>query len=73
MTDKYSYIESLGLHAGFQQKPVVDAFLKLIEHRDKLLEICIELREAADYWSEYDVPIGIVERLERAINFGVKK
>ena len=32
-----------------------------------LLALCEELAECADYWSEYDVPIGIVERLRRVI------
>ena len=26
-----------------------------------------ELRECAEYWSEYDVPLGIVERLDSVI------
>jgi hypothetical protein len=33
----------------------------------KLLAVCQELEESADYWSEYDVPIGIVHRLKAAI------
>lgn len=36
--------------------------------RDKLLAICEELSESAAYWSEYDVPIGIVDRLNAAID-----
>jgi len=32
-----------------------------------LLAMCEELAECADYWSEYDVPIGIVERLRAVI------
>ena len=34
---------------------------------DKLLAVCQELEESADYWSEYDVPIGIVDKLKAAI------
>ena len=34
---------------------------------DKLLDVCQELEESADYWSEYDVPLGIVDRLKAAI------
>ena len=34
---------------------------------DKLLVVCEELEESADYWSEYDVPIGIVDKLKAAI------
>lgn len=32
-----------------------------------LLAICQELADSADYWSEYDVPLGIVDRLRDAI------
>ena len=39
----------------------------LLKQRDELLSICAELRESAEYWSEYDVPLGIVERLTVAI------
>jgi hypothetical protein len=34
---------------------------------DKLLAVCQELEESASYWSEYDVPIGIVDKLKAAI------
>lgn len=39
----------------------------LLKQRDALLSICEELRESAEYWSEYDVPLGIVDRLIDAI------
>lgn len=39
----------------------------LLKQRDELLSICAELQESAEYWSEYDVPLGIVERLTVAI------
>ena len=39
----------------------------LLKQRDELLSICAELQESAEYWSEYDVPLGIVERLTAAI------
>ena len=32
-----------------------------------LLAVCDELAESAAYWSEYDVPLGIVDRLHNAI------
>ena len=32
-----------------------------------LLDVCIDLAESAEYWSEYDVPLGIVDRLNAAI------
>ena len=40
----------------------------LLKQRDELLSICAELQESAEYWSEYDVPLGIVERLKAAID-----
>jgi len=33
-----------------------------------LLEVCKELAESAEYWSEYDVPLGIAGRLGAAIS-----
>ena len=39
----------------------------LLKQRDELLSICAELQESAEYWSEYDVPLGIVGRLKAAI------
>ena len=33
----------------------------------KLLGICERLSESAAYWSEYDVPLGIVDDLNRII------
>lgn len=41
---------------------------RLIAAAPDLLSICQELQESAQYWSEYDVPLGIVERLNAAIN-----
>jgi hypothetical protein len=32
-----------------------------------LFAVCQELEESAEYWSEYDVPLGIVDRLKAAI------
>ena len=45
----------------------VDADARLIASAPDLLAICKELAESAAYWSEYDVPLGIVERLTEAI------
>ena len=36
-----------------------------------LLYVLLELQESASYWSEYDVPIGIVERINSAIKKAV--
>ena len=39
----------------------------LLAERDRLLEVLKELQECSAYWSEYDVPIGIHERIQAAI------
>ena len=33
----------------------------------EMLAVLKELQESAAYWSEYDVPIGIVDRINQAI------
>lgn len=39
----------------------------LIAAAPDLLAVLEELQESAAYWSEYDVPIGIVDRINAAI------
>ena len=39
----------------------------LIEAAPDMLAMLEELQECAYYWSEYDVPLGIVERLDDVI------
>jgi hypothetical protein len=45
----------------------VDHFNAIKAERDELLAVLKELQESASYWSEYDVPIGIVDRINTAI------
>ncbi len=33
----------------------------------KALDVLLELKDCSDYWSEYSVPIGIHERIDKAI------
>ena len=40
---------------------------RLIAAAPDLLAVCQELEASASYWSEYDVPLGIVDRLRAAI------
>ena len=39
----------------------------LIAAAPDLLAVLQELEQSSDYWSEYDVPLGIVERIKSAI------
>ena len=41
---------------------------RLIAAAPEMLEVLIELQESAQYWSEYDVPLGIVDRLNVVIS-----
>ncbi len=41
--------------------------VRLIAAAPEMLEMLLELQECASYWSEYDVPLGIKERLDEAI------
>lgn len=36
-----------------------------------MFNVLLELQESASYWSEYDIPIGIIERINSAINKAV--
>lgn len=40
---------------------------RLIAAAPELLAVLQELQESAAYWSEYDVPLGIVDRINAAI------
>lgn len=43
------------------------ADIRLLVAAPDLLAVCKELAKSAAYWSEYDVPLGIVDRLNAAI------
>ena len=45
-----------------------EANARLIAAAPEMLEVLIDLQESAQYWSEYDVPIGIVDRLNAVIS-----
>lgn len=47
--------------------PDNDADWRLIAAAPDLLTVLQELQESASYWSEYDVPLGIVDRINSAI------
>mgnify|MGYP000202070649 CR=1 FL=1 len=43
---------------------------RLHEVNQELLKSLKEVQDCASYWSEYDVPLGIVDRINAAINKG---
>lgn len=47
--------------------PELQANARLIASAPELLAVVRELQESAAYWSEYDVPLGIVERINTAV------
>jgi hypothetical protein len=47
--------------------PDAKANARLMAAAPDLLSVCKELADSAAYWSEYDVPLGIVDRLNAAI------
>lgn len=53
------------IHEPIPGDRVADAHL--IAAAPDLLAVCKELEASASYWSEYDVPLGIVDRLKAAI------
>lgn len=48
-------------------KKMATKYMDASDHRDALLAVLKELQESASYWSEYDVPLGIVDRINAAI------
>ena len=47
-----------------------DYVLKAVNAHEALLNALKELQESAEYWGEYDVPIGIQERIKEALKIG---
>jgi len=68
LQNAYAQIESLQ-HAvsKAQNEAARYANPMVIGQRDALAEVLRELDECAAYWSEYDVPLGIHERIKSAL------
>ena len=47
--------------------PLALATFPVIKQRDELLSVLKELQQSTAYWSDYDVPLGIVDRINIAI------
>ena len=41
---------------------------KLLAAAPDMFNVLLELQEYAEYWSEYDVPLGIVDRIKNALD-----
>lgn len=61
--NKETFEEVLDIHTGsFKENN-----LSLILAAPELYNVLSELEESAHYWSDYDVPIGIVERIKQVL------
>lgn len=73
MTDlKYNNIKSpviCDLYGQATEEGKANA--KLLCAAPDMFNVLLELQESASYWSEYDVPVGIVERINSAIDKAV--
>lgn len=70
MTNESQNIAAWSFHDGVKstkEKSEHIANARLIAAAPDLLKVLQELRESADYWGEYDVPVGIVAQMDAAI------
>jgi hypothetical protein len=58
----------IALTTGYCSSDEPRANARLIAAAPDLLAVVKELEESSSYWSEYDVPIGIVDRIRAAIS-----
>ena len=60
-----SIFDDGGIRGDTKEERLANA--RLIAAAPELLSVLEELQESASYWSEYDVPLGIVDRINAAI------
>ena len=66
-----SNIDKAITHLDKAKSEMLSAFSEGLSYGTKvnaeMLAVLKELQESAAYWSEYDVPLGIVDRINQAI------
>lgn len=72
MTKNYDSVHVMAAKLGLAQRSDSPGFhpeaIRLAAwQRDALAEVLRELDECAAYWSEYDVPVGIHDRIKAAL------
>ncbi len=65
--DGFAVANACTYHGRHGHADVQAANARLMAAAPQMLAVLQELRECADYWSEYHVPLGIVERIDAAI------
>ncbi len=56
-----------GEHTTARQAEILEEMQRRWNAHDQLVAVLRELAESASYWGEYDVPLGIVDRINTAI------
>jgi hypothetical protein len=56
-----------GEHTIARQAEILEEMQRRWNSHDDMVAVLRELAESASYWSEYDVPLGIVDRINAAI------
>lgn len=71
MTEAKPHRRICDVFGGTKENPVglanAEFIVRACNNHERLLAMLKELEECAAYWSEYDVPLGIVDRLRKTI------
>ena len=62
-------LESVGSNGGCRcSRFVLEKEIRMLRHQHKtMLTVLEEVEECSRYWSEYDVPIGLHDRIQAAL------